>query len=214
MIIIGARGFAKELLQVIEENGELTPELCFFDNINDDLPKKLYGRFRLIRSFDELGIFFRQERNEFVLGIGNPLIRQKLCLKAISIGGSLSSIISKSSSIGQYGTNFGLGLCVMQNTIIENDVIIGDGCLIHNSSMISHDTSLGEFCEISPGAKLLGRTEVGNLSHIGSNAVILPGINIGNNVRVGAGSVVTKDIPDNITVVGIPAKDIKHPKTK
>ena len=44
---------------------------------------------------------------------------------------------------------------------------------------------------------------------IGGNVTILPGVNIGNNVVVAAGAVVTKDVPDNCVVGGIPAKKIK-----
>jgi acetyltransferase-like isoleucine patch superfamily enzyme len=48
------------------------------------------------------------------------------------------------------------------------------------------------------------------MSFIGSNATLLPNICIGNNVTIGAGSVVTKNIPDNCLVMGIPAKVIKE----
>lgn len=44
---------------------------------------------------------------------------------------------------------------------------------------------------------------------IGDNVTILPGVTIGNNVVVAAGAVVTKDIPDNTLVVGVPAKKIR-----
>jgi acetyltransferase-like isoleucine patch superfamily enzyme len=48
-------------------------------------------------------------------------------------------------------------------------------------------------------------TIVGDRVRIGSNSTILP-VKIGNNVIIGAGSVVTKDIPDNVTVYGNPAR--------
>ena len=41
------------------------------------------------------------------------------------------------------------------------------------------------------------------------NVTILPGVTIGNNVVVAAGAVVTKDVPDNCVIGGIPAKKIK-----
>jgi len=47
---------------------------------------------------------------------------------------------------------------------------------------------------------------------IGGNVVILPGVTIGSNVVVGAGSVVTKDVPDNVVVVGNPARILKENK--
>ena len=50
---------------------------------------------------------------------------------------------------------------------------------------------------------------IGNDVWIGGNVTILPGVTIGNNVVVAAGAVVTKDIPDNTLVGGIPAKKLK-----
>ncbi|GAA3319001.1 hypothetical protein GCM10020331_024100 [Ectobacillus funiculus] len=50
--------------------------------------------------------------------------------------------------------------------------------------------------------------KIGNNVYIGPGAKIFGGITIGNNVSIGANSVVTKDVPDNVTVVGIPAKII------
>ena len=43
---------------------------------------------------------------------------------------------------------------------------------------------------------------------IGSSATILCGVTVGQNVIVGAGSVVTKDVPDNVIVAGVPAKEV------
>ena len=50
---------------------------------------------------------------------------------------------------------------------------------------------------------------IGDDVRIGGNVTILPGVTIGNNVVVAAGAVVTKDIPDNTLVGGVPAKKIK-----
>ena len=51
-----------------------------------------------------------------------------------------------------------------------------------------------------------GGGSVVTLTHIGAGAVVLPGIRIGARVRVGAGAVVTKDVVDDATVVGVPAR--------
>ena len=50
---------------------------------------------------------------------------------------------------------------------------------------------------------------IGDDVWIGANAVILPGVTIGRHVVVAAGAVVTKDVPENTIVAGIPAKVIK-----
>lgn len=52
--------------------------------------------------------------------------------------------------------------------------------------------------------------KIGDDVWIGANVTILPGVTIGNNVIVAAGAVVTKDVPDNVLVAGVPAKVIKE----
>jgi acetyltransferase-like isoleucine patch superfamily enzyme len=51
---------------------------------------------------------------------------------------------------------------------------------------------------------------IGDDVWIGANAVILPGVTIGNHCVIAAGAVVTKDVPDNTLVGGVPAKVIKY----
>lgn len=67
----------------------------------------------------------------------------------------------------------------------------------------NQDGNLSLISKVSP-------ITIGNDVWIGGNATILPGVNIGNNVVIGAGAVVTKDVPDNCVVGGVPAKMIKE----
>lgn len=96
---------------------------------------------------------------------------------------------------------------------------IGKGFYIgHFGGIILHsDVVMGENCSIGPGVLIgtrglgnLGVATIGNNVYIGVGAKVLGKITIGNNVRIGANSVVLSDIPDNSTVVGIPARQVEH----
>jgi sugar O-acyltransferase (sialic acid O-acetyltransferase NeuD family) len=163
----------------------------------------------VIKNFETARQFIQKEDNRFVLAVGNPILRKKLCNKFESIGGVLSSTISPLSTIGHFDVVIGNGCNIMAGSIVSNSVSIGKGVIVYFNSIVTHDVSIGDFCEISPGAKLLGRCKIGEYTQIGANATILPNIIVGNNVIVGAGAVVTKDVPDNSLMVGIPAKIIK-----
>ena len=65
---------------------------------------------------------------------------------------------------------------------------------------------IGNYVEVCPGVHISGKVTIGEFSFIGTGAVILPGIKIGSRCVVGAGAVVSKDVQDNVTVVGLPAK--------
>ena len=87
---------------------------------------------------------------------------------------------------------------------------IGTGCLVYHNVQITHDCTIGNYVEISPGAALLGGCKIGNFVQVGANATVLPGIKIGDHSVIGAGAVVTKNVLENTTVVGVPARVIKN----
>lgn len=90
---------------------------------------------------------------------------------------------------------FGAGLCIVHygTIVVSSKAVIGENCRIHPS------TSIGDYN---------GTPTIGNNVYIGPGAKIFGDITIGNNVAIGANAVVNTDIPDNVTVGGIPAKII------
>lgn len=205
MLIIGAKGFAKEVLEVCHQLNHLE-NLCFFDNVSIDIENQLFDTFPILKSFDEAKDYFKNVDSQFTMGIGSPNLRQRLSSQFVQLGGKFSSVISPKADIGSYDVNISTGANILDGVKISNSVKIGVGALIYYNAIITHDCEVGDFVEISPNATILGRVKIGNFTHIGANATILPNIIIGNNVVVGAGAVVTKNIPDNSIVKGIPAK--------
>jgi sugar O-acyltransferase (sialic acid O-acetyltransferase NeuD family) len=208
MLVIGAKGFAKEILQIFSQRGELE-NLFFFDNINKDLPEKLYDQFRILRHFDQVQSLFSEGDNRFIIGVGSPQIRFTLAKKFIEMGGRLTTLISPKADIGSFNTFIGTGSNIMTGAIIENDTTIGEGCLVNLNCTVSHDTQIGKYSELSPGVHVSGNCQIGDFCFLGTGCVILPKVKIGNNVLVGAGAVVTKNVSDGQMVVGVPAKSIK-----
>ncbi|WP_179338063.1 acetyltransferase [Winogradskyella ludwigii] len=210
MIIVGAKGFAKELLQIVSiDMGLLDDDIVFFDNVSSDLPSKLYNRFRILTSFKEVEIYLlKSEDKSFVLGLGNPLLRKNLFKQFTQLGAQPISIISKNAEIGNFDVNIKVGVTILSGVKISNSVDIGIGCLIYYNSIVTHDCIIGDFVEISPNVNILGRSSIGDNSSLGASSVILPDITIGSNVTVGAGTVVLNDVPNNITIVGVPGRII------
>jgi len=204
MVIVGAKGFAKEVLEIFVQRNELD-NLYFFDNLDKNVPDKLFGRFPLLRTIEEVkDVFSRTGNSTFTLGLGNPVLRYKLNKMFVEAGGVLTSAISPKSEIGSFDNSIGDGCNILSGVVITNHVSIGVGCLINPHCSVSHDSVLGDFVELAPGVRITGGCTVGSFSIFGTNACILPQVKIGINVVVGAGAVVTKDVPDNSLVVGVP----------
>lgn len=86
---------------------------------------------------------------------------------------------------------------------IGNHVTITSGV-----KFITHDGSVWVFREKQPDIELFGSIIVKDNVFIGINTTILPGVVIGENSIIGAGSIVTKNVPSDSVVAGIPAKRI------
>ncbi len=203
MLIIGAKGFAKQLFEEIPPGDH--PRLNFYDEIHVDM-HRLWNEFPILHTTAEAAAYFEKTDDRFALGIGDPILRQQLAHRFLTLKGRLVNIVSEKASVSRYATLGDAGICILKGVIIEGDVSIADGCLINLQATITHDCSVGRFSEISPGVHLSGGVTVGEFCCIGTGAVVLPKIKIGNSVVIGAGAVVTKDVPDNTRVMGVPAR--------
>ena len=107
---------------------------------------------------------------------------------------------------------------ILTGIVFPFDAIIGKGLYIAHYPVIIGPAVMGEYCNVSYNSLIgfggregkSGRPEIGNRVFVGPGAVIIGKIKVGNNVAIGANAVVTKDIPDNAVVAGIPAKIINY----
>lgn len=203
MLIIGAGGHAKEVLDIVSEKVDKS-RIYFYDDTNG-AAKQVNDFFKVVHNEDGVVKLFNRDCS-YYLGVGNPILRDKLSNKMQRLGGSLKQVFAKTAIISKYSI---VNSDVMHDVFVGSNVIVGKGGLLNYGVQLHHDVRVEEFVELSPSAVILGGVAIGSYSSIGANATILPKIKIGTNCIVGAGAVVTKDIPDNTMVAGVPARVIK-----
>lgn len=103
------------------------------------------------------------------------------------------------------------GCSIPYSVMIEKDVDIAHyhGIVLHQKTIIKSGTMIYQNVTIGGRNGKVGAV-IGNNCVIGAGACILGDIKVGNNVNIGANAVVLNDVPDNCTVVGVPAKIIKR----
>ncbi len=144
---------------------------------------------------------------DFLIGIGDNYIREKVFNTIIKRGKGVKTLKSITSIISKY-TTIGIGTFVSNNVTINACSRIGMNVILNTGCIVEHECNIGNSAHIAPGAVLAGNVTIGERSFIGANTVIRQGVVIGNDVIIGAGTVVLHDIPDNKKIVGNPSRFI------
>lgn len=117
------------------------------------------------------------------------------------IHSSVRDLMRKVNSI-----TMGTGNIICADSWLTTNISLGDFNIINLNCTIGHGTEIGDFVSLMPSVNIGGDVNLEDEAYIGTNATILPGIRIGRGAVVAAGAVVTKDVPPNTTVKGVPAK--------
>lgn len=177
------------------EKLEAGQEYCFFDEEVEALKKQAVKGCDRFNQLDALDFDAQTAVLRELLGATG---------KRISVQPGFHCDNGKNIHVGEeFSANYHV-------TILDiAPVHIGDYCMIGPNVLI---TTVGHPHSPAKRRNKIAQAwpvRIGDDVWIGGNAVILPGITIGNNVIVAAGAVVTKDVPDNCVVGGIPARKIK-----
>ena len=205
LIIIGAGGFGREVLQWIKDINSVKRTWNIKGFIDDNMDA-LSGKKN---DLDIIGTIDGWEPNEnetFVCAIGNPSIKEKIVLKLKKKGATFASIVHPKASIGSFN-KIGEGIVIYPGVTITVNVTIGNFVTLIRSG-VGHDAIIGDFSTVSAFCDITGGVIVGEKVFMGSHVTIVPKRKIGNGAYLSAGSVVMTDVKENAKMLGNPAKKI------
>ena len=209
IVILGAGGFAREVAWLIEEINNKNAEwdlLGFIEEGNKHVGSvlnyhKILGDFEWVTNSKIDNLFY-------ICAVGDPKLKLKFCEAAENLNLKPATLIHPGVKMSSYNI-IGDGTIICAGCIITVNTQIGKHVIINIDSTIGHDSIIGDYSTILPSVNISGNVNIGTGCNIGTSAAIINKIIIGSNTIIGAGATVTKDLPENCTAVGTPAKPIK-----
>jgi sugar O-acyltransferase (sialic acid O-acetyltransferase NeuD family) len=202
--IVGAGGLGKEIAVLIGQINQVQKQWNLVGFFDDALPpgSKVLS-LPILGNIDAVN----QSARNVVIAIGNPSVKAAIVKKLTSKSLKFPVLVHPSVSLGQEIT-IGEGSIICAGSVLTVHVTIGNHVLINLNTTIGHDVVVGDYSSIMPGAHLSGFVKIDRFAFIGTGTSILQDVHIDEYAIVGAGAVVNRDVKANMTVVGVPAREI------
>lgn len=208
LLIVGARGWGREVYNAISRTKEVQSGNLIIKGFLDsksDAFEGLRGNYPPIICAPE--DYEVQADDIFFVAMGDPHWRKHYAELMENKGGRFYTYISPDAYVVETA-EIGEGSFVSGWTSVSDNVTLGRHVIIHALVIIGHDAVVKDYGTLLTDVFLGGETEVGECSEMNPKSMIIPHKKIGNNVKVGAASVVMRNVGDDVSVFGNPAKKL------
>ena len=209
LVIFGAGGLGREVLLLLHQLNEsrLTWDVRGFYDDRAPASPTVAGLPYLGTAAD---LNATVEPLAVAVAVGSPAGRAAVVARLASAQLSFPALVHPRVALDTpQRIALGEGCIIQQGCLLTCDITLGRFVLLNLGCTIGHDAVLEDFCALMPHANVSGAAHLAAGVYLGTNATIIQGVRIGENTIVGAGAVAVRDLPANVTAVGVPAKPIK-----
>jgi sugar O-acyltransferase (sialic acid O-acetyltransferase NeuD family) len=206
-VIIGAGGFGREVHDIVVAINQAAPEpvwdfLGFLDDGEVPLDRLERIGARLLGTAQALPEYAGAS---YVVGVGDPKVRELLADRADAAGLQAAVLIHPSATIG-LDVEIGEGSVLCSHVSITTNIRLGRHVHLNLNCTVGHDVTMEDFVSVFPGATISGDVVLERGVTVGTGAAVIQGLRVGAGAVVGAGAAVVRDVGAGETVVGVPAR--------
>jgi sugar O-acyltransferase (sialic acid O-acetyltransferase NeuD family) len=212
VLVVGAGGHAAEVCSYLADAREAGARLRLLGCVDDHKPVGRCGPVEVIGDFSTLERLARAESQlRCLIAIGDNPTRRRIAerIDAVGVPDIWLTLRHPSAYVGQ-DVSLGPGTCLAPGSIVTARVRVGAHVIVNVNASVSHDAVVGDFVNLNPGSAVAGHTRLGDGCYIGAGATVIDRVSVGPWAVVGAGAAVVRDLPANVTAVGVPARVIKQ----
>lgn len=206
ILILGAQGFGREVLQWVKDINKVTPTWNIKGFLDDDLTAldDYECDYKILGTIQD---WIPSENEEYVLAIASPSLKEKLATLLKAKGAHFARVVHPTSIIGDF-CKIGEGLLVTPRAKISPNVKIGNFVTVLGCG-VGHDAVIGDYSTLCGYSAVNGHVKLGKRVFVSTSAAIAPGKTIGDDAFICMGSMVMTNIKAGYKVMGCPATKVK-----
>lgn len=203
IVIAGAGGFGRELLQWIKDINEKTPTWEILGFIDDNL-HALDGVETDAKVVGTIKDYVSKDDEEVALAFGSPELKRKIVSILKEKGAKFATVIHPTALLSPFA-HYGEGFIMFPYSKLSCNSTVGDFVTLL-STPIGHDNEIGDYTVISGGCNVVRNVKIGKDVFLAAGVCIAQDVVVGDGAYLGLGCVVLKDVKPGSKMFGNPAR--------
>lgn len=212
LVIVGAGGFGRECLDIVEALNECGAEIGFVGFLDDSGGDPELLRRRGVGCLGSVADASAHS-SRYVIAIGHGAARRRIDAELTTAGLTAPVLVHPQATLGS-DCRVGEGTILNAGARATTNITLGRHVQLHANCTVGHDAALDDYVSVYPAATISGSVVLEAGVTVGTGANVLPGVRVGAGSLVGAGAVVIGDVPAGTTVSGVPARAHDPPTTR
>lgn len=210
VVVVGAGGFGREVLDVIDACNAVSTDRYDLVGVLDDAPSTenlalLAGRGAKFLGCLDSWLTVPDPRVGYLIGIGSPGVRREIDRRLRSAGLRPVTLVHPTVVTG-HDVELAPGVVVCAGVVMTNNIRVGRHTHLNLCTTVGHDASIGDYVTVNPSVNVSGCCVIEDDVLLGVGSIVLQGLTVHRGATVGAAACAVRDVPAETVVKGVPAR--------